>query len=76
MAKYVIKKRGRAQIVFSAATAHVIGSMIIKTIGLYKYYGVAVLVRIPTYIVIASIEIILICLLMERRVFARLFDKL
>lgn len=76
MAKYVIKKRGRAQIVFSAATAHVIGSMIIKTIGLYKYYGVTVLVRIPTYIVIASIEIILICLLLGRRAFARLLDKL
>lgn len=76
IAKYVIKNRGRVQIIVSAAAAHIIGSMIIKTIGLYKYYGVAVLVRIPTYIVIASVEIILICLLMQRRAFARLFEKL
>ncbi len=76
MAKYVIKQRGSKQIIISSASAHIIGSMIIKTWGLYTIYGTAVLVRIPLYIVIATVEITLICLLWHKQSFRRLFEKL
>ncbi|MBQ9112347.1 MAG: folate family ECF transporter S component [Clostridia bacterium] len=76
MAKYAVKKRGTAQIIVSGAAAHIMGSMIIKTIGLYQFYGILVLWRIPLYIVIASLEILVICFLFSRNNFRRLIEKL
>ena len=70
-AKYVVKKRGYAQIIISGAAAHIVGSMIIKPIGLFQFYQYLVLLRIPFYLVIAPIEIVLICALLRRKSFAR-----
>ena len=72
MAKYVIRKKGRIQIILSGAFAHIIGSMIIKPIGLYQFYGMLVLWRIPLYLVIAPIEIFLLCLLLKQKSFAKI----
>lgn len=74
VARYVVRERGILQAVASAGAAHIVGSMIIKPIGLFSYYGVAVLWRIPIYLVIASLEIFLICILMKRGAFLRLID--
>lgn len=41
--KFVVKKRGYAQIIVSGAAAHVVGSMIIKPIGLFQFYQWSVL---------------------------------
>ena len=71
---FIVKRRGVAQIVCSAAAAHILGSMIIKPIGLYQFYGFAVLWRIPLYLVIAPLEILIICLLYRKEGFRRLFD--
>ena len=71
VSKFLIKRRGSVQIILSGAAAHVIGSMIIKPIGLFQFYQYAVLFRIPLYLVIAPIEIGLICALLKRRSFAR-----
>ena len=60
------------QIIISGAFAHIVGSMIIKPIGLYQFYGMRVLWRIPLYLIIAPIEIFVICVLLKRRSFARL----
>lgn len=68
---FVIRKKGTAQIIASGAAAHIISSMIIKPIGLYQFYGALVLWRIPIYLVIAPLEIIVICLLLKRQSFAR-----
>ncbi len=73
ISKYIIKEPGKMQIIFSGIGAHIIGSMIIKTIGLYTFYGWAVLVRIPLYFVIASLEIIIMCLLYKNSNFRRLW---
>ena len=73
--KYFVKKRGTAQIIVSCAAAHIVGSMIIKPIGLYQFYGIAVLWRIPLYVVIAAIEIILLCVLFRRKSFKSLIEK-
>ena len=43
VAKFIVKKRGYAQIIISGAAAHVVGSMIIKPIGLFQFYEWAVL---------------------------------
>ena len=76
MARFVVRERGTKQIVLSAAVAHIIGSMIIKPIGLFQFYQWAVLVRIPLYLLIAPLEILLLCLLWKQKSFRKLFDKL
>ena len=72
---YVVRKRGTRQIVLSTAAAHLVGSMLIKTFGLYQYYGVAVLFRIPLYLVIATIEICILCWLLRRKQFQRMMES-
>ena len=72
VAKFIIKKKGKAQIIASGALSHLVASMIIKSIGLYQYYGWLVLVRIPLYLCIAPVEIIIICALLKRKSFARI----
>ena len=71
IAKYVIKHRCKMQIIVSSFVAHLVGSMIIKSIGLYSYYGVLVLWRIPLYFVITTIEIVLLCLLLQSKAFSK-----
>ena len=70
-AKFIVKRRGSVQIIVSGTLAHVVGSMIIKPIGLFQFYQYLVLLRIPFYLVIAPIEIVLICALLRRKSFAR-----
>ena len=72
--KYVFKKQRYAKIVISSALAHIVGSMIIKPIGLFTFYGWAVLWRVPLYFVIAPLEIILICLMYRNNMVRKLID--
>ena len=76
MARFVVREHSVKQIITSASAAHVLGSMIIKPIGLYQFYQWAVLVRIPLYMVIAPLEIFLLCMLWKQKSFRKLFDKL
>lgn len=75
ISKYLVKERGSKQVVLSSAAAHILGSMIIKPIGLYKFYGILVLWRIPLYLVIAPIEILILCFVFKRKSLKVLFDK-
>ncbi len=72
---YIIKKRGYAQIIVSGAVAHLVGSIIIKPIGLYTFYGLAVLWRIPLCFAIAPIEIMLLCLMYKSSAFKKIFEN-
>ena len=72
VAKYLIRKNGKLQIIVAGALSHLIASMIIKSIGLYQFYGWLVLVRIPLYLCIAPVEIAVICTLLKRKSFARI----
>ena len=72
VAKYIVRKKGTVQIICSGISAHVIGSMIVKSFGLYQFYGALVLWRIPTYILISAAEITVICILLRRKSFATL----
>lgn len=71
---YVFRKKGIARIIFPSAIAHVIGSMIIKPIGLFAYYGWAVLWRVPMYLVIAPLEIVILCLVYRNSNMRKLID--
>ena len=73
---YVIKNRSNTQIWASGLAAHIIGSMIIKPIGLYQFYGAMVLWRIPIYLVIAPAEILIICWMFRRNSFKKLFGSI
>ena len=74
MSHYVFKKPCRRRIVLACAPAHLIGSMIVKTIGLYQFYGWAVLWRFPLYAVIGTVEITLLCLMYQNRTVRSLMD--
>ena len=76
VAKFAVREHSVKQIILSASAAHILGSMIIKPIGLYQFYQWAVLVRIPLYLVIAPLEIFLLCILWRQKSFRKLFDKL
>ena len=69
---YIVKKRGTWQIIASGALAHIVGSMIVKPIGLFAFYQWAVLWRIPLYFIIAPLEILILSLLFRRKSFVRL----
>ena len=75
LSHYVFRKPGYMRIILPCSLAHIIGSMIIKPIGLVQFYGVAVLWRIPLYLVIAPIEITLLCMLYKSRGVRRLMDS-
>ena len=74
LSRCVFKKKTNARIVFSSLAAHVVGSMIIKPIGLFAFYGWAVLWRVPMYFVIAPIEIVLICAMRRNSAAKKLID--
>ena len=75
IARYVIPKRGSAQVIISGGAAHVIGSNIIKIIGLYQFFGIMVLWRVPLYAVIATLELAVICWLFKRNTFRKLINE-
>ena len=76
MARFVVREHSVKQIITSASAAHIVGSMIIKPIGLFQFYQWAVLVRIPLYMIIAPLEILLLCMLWKQRSFRKLFEKM
>ena len=76
IAKYAVKKRGYLQIILSGSIAHILGSMIIKPIGLFTFYSWAVIWRIPLYLVIGPLEIVVICMLYKNANFRRLMERM
>ena len=68
----LLPRRDTLRVALATAAAHLIGSMIVKTFGLYQFYGILVLWRIPLYTVIASLEIFVLCRLCRRGILRRL----
>ena len=75
VSQYLVKKEGAFRIVASVAAAHLVGSVIVKSIGLFVYYDWMVLWRVPTYAVIATIEALLLCLMYKNKTFNTLMKK-
>ncbi len=75
VSRYIIKTPSYKQIILSGAAAHFLGSMIIKSAGLYVFYGYLILWRIPLYLLIAPTEIMLICLLYKNTALRKILDS-
>ena len=75
VSNYIIKKRGRLQVIASVVAAHAIGSLAVKTFGIFAYYdlsyGMMLLYRLPTYTVIAALEASAICLILRHKAFRK-----
>ncbi len=76
VSRFLIRKDGSAKVILSGTLGHLVGSMVIKPIGLYQFYGMAVLWRIPLYLVIAPVEIMLLCLIFRNGNIRRLIERL
>lgn len=66
LTRYVVKSKGFLQILASVMPAHIVGSMVVKSFGLWYFYGYAlplILARIPLYLVIGLIETYIIYIL-------------
>ena len=53
-------------------TAHIVGSMAVKSLGLWVYYATplpVLLIRIPVYLIVAALEGTVICILARNRLF-------
>ena len=60
------------RLAFTVAFAHLTGSIIIKSIGLYVFYHFAVsllLLRIPNYILVGGLEFVVLRLLLSNQAF-------
>ncbi len=73
MSHYVVKRDGSVRVILSVVAAHLVGSIIIKSLGLFVYYEWLVLWRIPTYAIIAVLESGLLCYLSKSPVFVKIF---
>ena len=75
ISNFVIKKRGIVRIIFSVLAAHIIGSLIVKTFGIYAYYnmsyGMLLIYRLPTYAIIVAIESFFLCLIFKHKAFTK-----
>lgn len=75
---FAFKKHLLPNVAISVFVAHIIGSMIIKTIGLYIYYPTQrpVLVwRIPIYLITAAAETAIIYALLKSKAFIQQFER-
>ena len=67
------------RLIFAVFLAHIIGNMVIKSVGLMLYFGYtlpAVLPRIPLYIIISIIEFTILYILCKSRGFCKTIGKL
>ena len=75
VSNYIIKKRGTLRVVISTLAAHIVGSLIVKTFGIYAYYsmtyGMLLLYRIPTYAAIVAVESFFLCLIFKHKAFIK-----
>lgn len=75
VSNFIIKKRGAVRIIVSTLCAHAVGSLIVKTFGIYAYYnmsyGMLLLYRIPTYAVIIAVESFFLCLMFRHKAFTK-----
>ena len=81
VSKCFMRKNGISNIIFSVVASHIIGSIIIKSLGLWGYYynwsgsGVTLLLRIPIYIGVGIFETILLCVLLKNSAIRKVIDR-
>jgi len=76
MAKFAVKKHGTVQVIAAGGTAHLIGSLIVKSIGLFPIYNWMILWRLLLYVFgIIPIELTILCLLFKKSSFLKLIGE-
>lgn len=79
---YMFKSNKTLNVILADLTAHIVGSIIIKTISLYYLFGgqysigIMFAWRIPLYILLVAIESALILVLMSNKAFADQLNKI
>ena len=66
----IILKKSVFQVFISVFSAHIVGNMLIKTVGLYVYYRtppVEILTRIAVYLGIATVESLILSVILKSR---------
>ncbi|MDE7105390.1 MAG: folate family ECF transporter S component [Ruminococcus sp.] len=72
------KKNQLLSMCLSAFAGHIIGSMLIKSIGLHIYYGTpfeVLIMRVPLYLTIGTLESMIIYILLKNKAFSAQLDK-
>lgn len=70
VSRWILPGKGAVQLAVSVAAAHIVGNMLVKSIGLMVYFGyplLLVLPRIPLYICIGAVEFFLLYVLLRNR---------
>ncbi|MBR1824501.1 MAG: folate family ECF transporter S component [Ruminococcus sp.] len=73
-----MKKNSPVRVALSTFPAHIFGSMIIISFGLYVYYHTPLpqlLVRIPIYLITSAIETVIISVLLRNKLFVSELEK-
>ncbi|MBR6562848.1 MAG: folate family ECF transporter S component [Clostridia bacterium] len=67
--QYIIKRKGFLQTLLASLSAHAVGSMIIKSLGLwtYGYAWQMLLMRVPLYLLIGTAEAYLIFVILKNK---------
>lgn len=63
-----------ARLLVAVYSGHIIGNMIVKTMGIYWWYATpwpTLVLRIPTFLIIGAAEIAIFCILLKSRAFTR-----
>ena len=84
MANYVIRRPLAAQVICAAVVAHLLGSVVIKSLGLAAWFlssydmGLLELMlwRLLTYTVICAAECVILCLLLRHRAVSDLLERM
>lgn len=75
--KYLFKNKNLViTIPISVFSSHIIGSMIIKSFGLFPFFGTAVYFRIPLYLCISLVESIILTVIMKNRGFVNQIGRI
>ncbi len=72
-------KKDWQKALLAASGAHVVGNMIVKSIGLKLYFNYALpllLLRVPTYILIGAVEFVVILILIKNKGIIKTVGKL
>lgn len=75
--RYIIKWKGFTAIMLSALSAHAVGSMLIKSVGLYLYgYPLpTIFLRVPLYLAIGLAESYMIWLISRNKLISSAFER-
>ena len=76
---HILRRQGFLKVFFTVLPAHLIGSVLIKTFGLAKFYSMPltelILIRLFVYLAISAAEIFIIFMLSKNRAFSSQMQK-